>query len=190
MSLPAELMRSGCKIGEGDSSPERQVKSLWILTWHPLRKPRRWVFLCLFAAAAVLIVTVGTVMAQKASDKRIIRGKNLRIVVQDEGDIRRIAGFFGADASCAEIDWEEVTIPRYFNETYQHYNDLQTAIGCDLQPFAGQRCRLARLRFPKGHPQEDCTMTLMICNGKWIGGDLSSSRIDGAMVSLGDEIVG
>lgn len=132
-----------------------------------------------------LMLTAGALLTENKRDNRIIDGEKLDILVRNEADIIRLAKFFGADKKPLATDCEEVVIPNYFNGLYEKYNELQSPLGIDLAGFKGQKCLKYRLHFPEegGFGK---VMTLLVCNGSFIGGDMSDELFDGAMISLYD----
>lgn len=80
-----------------------------------------------------------------------------------------------------------VTIPEEFGEVYERYNELQKSQGYDL---SGYRSREAQVyTFPvisvRGEHTENTEAHVMVCDGKVIGGDISSPALDGGMTGFG-----
>lgn len=76
----------------------------------------------------------------------------------------------------------EVVIPKEFDEVYQQYNEIQKAQGCDLEKYAGKRCKRYSYNITNypDHP-ENIHGNLIVYNGKIIGGDVCSLELDGFM---------
>ncbi len=73
----------------------------------------------------------------------------------------------------------EVAIPAQFNDVYEQYNQVQKAQGMDLAPYAGRTCRQWVYTVTNYPSEEAVRATLLVLEGKIIGGDLSSAALDG-----------
>jgi hypothetical protein len=86
------------------------------------------------------------------------------------------------DQSSAEVT--EVIIPEEFDEVYASYNEIQLQQGFDLTDFAGKRVKkwtYTVTNYP-GYENKICIKaTLLVSDGKVIGGDICSVEIDGFM---------
>ena len=90
-----------------------------------------------------------------------------------------------ADASSEQIG--TVSVPDRFNAVFSAYNDLQLSQGFDLTPYAG--CELEKrsyrlLNYPGGENATDVYANLLFFNGKIVGGDICSVRLDGFLRGL------
>ena len=93
-----------------------------------------------------------------------------------------------------ELGWEVVEepvttlqflLPPQLKGDYVAYNDLQKQQGFDLTKYKGKKVEI--YSYPvynyKGH--KDCmTLTIIGCEGRLIGGDVSCSELDGFMQGL------
>lgn len=82
----------------------------------------------------------------------------------------------------------EVMIPKELDETYNSYNTIQKAQGCDLTKYAGKRCKrytYVITNYPE-HP-ENIRANLVVYGGKIIGGDVCSVELDGFMHGFAPE---
>ena len=79
----------------------------------------------------------------------------------------------------------EVLIPEEFSDVYEKYNELQKSQGFDLSGYAGKTATRWTIRITN-HPsgEEEVYATLLVVNGKIIGGDVCASRLDGFMHGL------
>lgn len=77
-----------------------------------------------------------------------------------------------------------VIIPSEFDEVYTRYNDLQKQQGFDLEGYKGKTVEI--YSYPVyNYPQEDNVMlSLLVCDGRLIGGDVCSTKLDGFMQGL------
>lgn len=89
---------------------------------------------------------------------------------------------FGWTANEEPVEICEVIIPAEFNETYQSYNELQKEQGLDLSKYAGRTCKRWTYEITNYPGQtEGVRANLLILDGKVIGGDISSTKLDGFM---------
>ncbi len=89
---------------------------------------------------------------------------------------------YGWDVSEEPIDSRDVTIPKEFSEVYLTYNIMQNAQGFDLLPYSGAMCKqyvYQVLNYPGQSGQ--ILATLLVYEGKIIGGDISCSDANGFM---------
>ena len=84
---------------------------------------------------------------------------------------------------------KEITIPAEFNDVYKNYNKLQKEQGFDLAPYKGETALC--YSFPvigyineAGQAEDNIRATILVCDGKIIGGDISSTRLDGFMKGI------
>lgn len=77
--------------------------------------------------------------------------------------------------------YKETVIPNEFGEVYEEYNMLQKQAGFDLSDFKGKSVTV--YSYPVSG--EEKVLTLIICDGKIIGGDIAETKINGKMKSLG-----
>lgn len=92
---------------------------------------------------------------------------------------------FGWNVEDEEDGPKEVVIPRDFDDVMTEYNLLQKAQGLDLTDYAG--CRVKRYTYyltayPTG--EQGVVVNILVYDGKVIGGDVMSSRLDGFMHGL------
>lgn len=160
---------------------------MFILSFGKKGMLKRSAVILVFVLVFVSIVTAGSVLINKKRGRRVIGGKDLDICVKDEDDILRLAYFFGADRKPSDIICNEVTIPKSFNAVYEEYSKLQEPLGTDLSDYKGRKCMKYSLRFTE---DDDCgkTMTLLVFDGRFIGGDISDDLFDGQMISLYDNL--
>lgn len=96
----------------------------------------------------------------------------------------------------ADMGWETAdqysskraaTIPEEWNEVYEDYNSLQKQQGFDLTKYKGKEVEIYTypvLNYP-GHTDKECMqLTLMVCAGELIGGDVCCTELDGFMQGL------
>lgn len=83
------------------------------------------------------------------------------------------------------VSKEDITIPSEFSGVYADYAALQQSQGFDLEKYKGKNASVITyqvLNYPD-HP-ENVTATMLICDDRLIGGDISLSGDDGFTEAL------
>lgn len=83
------------------------------------------------------------------------------------------------------VSKEDVTIPSVFDGAYAEYVALQEEQGFDLEKFMGRKAEIIKykiLNYPD-HP-DDVFATMMICDDRLIGGDISAAGENGFTAAL------
>lgn len=83
------------------------------------------------------------------------------------------------------ISKEEATVPSVYEGIYADYAELQKQQGFDLEKYQGSQVMIIKyqvLNYPD-YP-ENVTATMMICDDRLIGGDVSLETEDGFMEPL------
>lgn len=92
---------------------------------------------------------------------------------------------FGWSVEEEPADVKETVIPESFDDVYERYNELQKEQGFDLTPYCGTRVKqwsYRVLNYPGNESNsEQIRANLLVCNGVVIGGDISSTALDGFM---------
>jgi hypothetical protein len=86
------------------------------------------------------------------------------------------------------LESQEVLIPDKFDDVFERYNDMQKKTGLDLSKHRNRRVMRYTyqvLNHPSG--EENVMATLLIHNGRIIGGDVCSAQLDGFMHGLTGE---
>ena len=83
---------------------------------------------------------------------------------------------------------QEVLIPETFDEVFERYSEIQKSTGLDLSKYKNRRVMRYTYRV-LNHPtgEENVLATLLIHNGRVVGGDVCSTRLDGFMHGLMDD---
>ena len=94
-----------------------------------------------------------------------------------------LAGY-GWEAEEEPVELREVVIPDEFDDVYLRYNEVQKAQGMDLLPYAGKTCS-QWIYNVTNYPSEGAVhASILVLDGKIIGGDLSSTEIDGFLCAF------
>ena len=93
----------------------------------------------------------------------------------------------GCEISDETPESKTVIIPYEFSDVYETYNRLQKSSGYDLSGFKGEKCTVYTYSVKSfGDFSEDdyANANLIVYNGRIIGGDISSAKINGKMYPL------
>ncbi len=137
-----------------------------------LKKKNVLAFILVIAAAAAILLLTGRSKTDGA-----------------EADLRRAETNDDRVAFLQSFGWEvdpnpeqaqEVRIPSESNEVFERYNELQRSQDFDLTPYSGQCVKQYRYRITN-YPDAEASVyaTLLVRDGKVIGGDVSSSAQGG-----------
>lgn len=84
---------------------------------------------------------------------------------------------------------KEITIPNEFGDVYMSYNTIQKEQGFDLSRHKGEEAVLYTFSVigyinDEGEPEDYVEAHVIVCDGKIIGGDIASTRLDGFMKGI------
>ncbi len=132
---------------------------------------RKSIFLTLLAAAILLIVVL------------MIAGKSNGIILDTEEKRREyIAGLEIALSDKPPVI-RNIVIPSEFSQVYERYNEVQKSAGFDLWEYRGEYA--VQYSYEAiGYTDDTVRVSLIIYKDKLIGGDVSSTRLDGFMTGL------
>lgn len=145
-------------------------------------KLKKILVLCLVAVFAVI---GGIVYVSKSDTTPVsnIGGIEMKASTAEE----RLLFFsqFGWEINEDPVEVKEVIIPEEFDETYSKYNELQKTQGLDLEPFKNVRVKMwcYEIRnYPGYEDKENIILgNILVYDGIVIGGDVSSTELDGFM---------
>ena len=142
-----------------------------------LKRPALWL------AVLILAVIAGAAaLAVRAS------GTGAPVYLMDtESQRQDFIREMGWETSETYTECREVTIPEEWSEVYERYNELQKQQGFDLERYRGRSVEI--FTYPvynyEGHTEKDCMqLTLMVCGGELIGGDVCCTELGGFMQGL------
>lgn len=135
------------------------------------------------AVAVVAVVAVSAKVRSK-SPQAVNAGKKYSLSASSNNE--RIAFFkqFGWQAKQDPLSEKDVTIPEKFNNVFINYNNIQKEQGLDLEPYAGKQCKQYIYEITNYPQQQSMRGTLLVYNGRVIGGDLSTTELDGFMTGF------
>ncbi len=112
-------------------------------------------------------------------------GKNeITFIGETNEDRMTFISHYGWKVNEEPIEVREIIIPTEFDDTYKAYNDIQNSQGFDLNKFAGKRVKRWTyvVKNYNGYENQDCIhANVLVYDGKVIGGDVCSVRLDGFM---------
>lgn len=136
--------------------------------------------------AAALLVVIACLLAVVALTAYRFSKKS-QYTLGNEEQRQQFLKQMGWEVSGEFDECRQVLIPEQFNEVYEGYNELQKQQGFDLSAYKGKSCDVYtyKVRNYKGHEdKDDVRCNLMICDDVLIGGDVSSTELDGFMQGL------
>lgn len=127
-------------------------------------------------AVALAVITIGFVCLSRVASI----GQNKKDGSTNALRIDFISSLgYSADETAAEV--KETVIPREFGTVYENYNLLQRSADFDLKPYSGQAVTVYTYSLTES---ENTRVNLIIFKGEIIGGDVSSTELDGEMLPL------
>lgn len=111
------------------------------------------------------------------ADRHAAKGK-----AKTEAERAAFIAQFGWEVTAEPLEITEVVIPEKFDDVYVRYNELQKQQGYDLEKHTGERVKRYTyevLNYPD--TKQEVHLSLMVLDGKVIGGDVSSTALNGFM---------
>lgn len=105
-------------------------------------------------------------------------------VVEGTSGILDFISSFGWEVINEPDDVREVIIPVEFDDVYKNYNEIQISQGYDLEKYAGERVKKWSFTVTNYPDYEECDyikINILVFEGKVIGGDVCSVKLDGFM---------
>lgn len=96
----------------------------------------------------------------------------------------KLLSSFGIITEPTPETYEQIEIPKEFDDVYENYNLLQLECGFDLKKYKGKtgiRYTYKVLNFPD---DTDVFANIICINRKPVGGDIMSPKLDGFMLPL------
>ncbi len=146
------------------------------------RMSKRELLIIAIGAAAFLITVFLLLFPSGSRETSALAESGFTLEADGTDGRMKFLSQFGWQCEPEPVSVKEVIIPAKFNDVYTGYNELQKQQGFDLQRYSGRRVKLWTYRvtnYPGG--LSDVVANLLILDGKVIGGDISSSLLDGFM---------
>ncbi len=154
---------------------------MFVLSFKHNRK-KTIIVLAVLLAAVTGAVALAAV--RNAGPRAVSGGKEYILAAADNDQRVAFFGQFGWKVKSEPVSEGDVTIPEKFNDVYTAYNNLQKEQGLDLEPYAGRTCRQWVYEITNYPQQETMRGTLLVYDGRVIGGDLSTPALDGFMTGF------
>lgn len=150
---------------------------MFIVSFKTSRK-KVLVWACALLALVTLVIVLFCVTKRPATATMANGSYSLKAASEQD----RVAFFkqFGWEVTAEPLEVSEVTIPQTFNAVYETYNKIQKEQGLDLSKYAGKICKQWVYEI-KNYPSQSASVraTLLVYNNEVVGGDISSSALDG-----------
>lgn len=149
-----------------------------------IRMSKIKIFAVFAVILAVGIVSIVLLTSSSDSGEKTPEAMPPAEMMAAETNDQRVAflEYFGWKVVIDPTEVAEVEIPSEFDEVYQNYNSIQKQQGMDLETYKGktvQRYAYLVTNYPDG--KTNVFAHLLICDNLIIGGDVSSSELDGFM---------
>ena len=151
---------------------------MFVFSFKTSKKQILSMLICVLALIAVLVIAVVWPSGGAAAE-------TLSPVVGKD-DQQRIAFLtdlgYTVDSEAPSV--REVLIPDEFDDVFQQYNELQKDAGMDLEPYHGKRVKCWTYKILNVPGEGEVRANLYVYKDKIIGGDISSTALDGFMHGL------
>ena len=133
---------------------------------------------------AFVVMTVASLFILSRESQQTAQTNELNLNAATHEERMQFISQFGWEVDEEPIQIKEVILPTELNDVYTAYNEIQKLQGFDLTEFAGERVKSWTyvVKNYEGYENQDCIhANILVYDGKVIGGDISSIRIDGFM---------
>lgn len=114
--------------------------------------------------------------------RRVSKLGKYNLSASDNAERMSFLSQFGWQVKEEPLEICEIVLPAQFNETYHNYNEIQKQQGLDLSRYAGKTCKRWTYEITNYPDQpEGVHANLLIIDGRVIGGDISSTQLNGFM---------
>lgn len=157
---------------------------MFILSLKSL-KGKLFLLVAVVAAAVIVLSIVGKEKTEPGNSVGADNQPDYSAETQQER--MNFISSVGYSVNPESVSMTQVMIPEKFNDVYNQYNELQKKCGFDLKKYQG--CTVSRWTYtvtdyPEYEDSDSIRLTLLVYNGKVIGGDICSVEIDGFMHEL------
>ena len=138
-------------------------------------------FLCVALVAAVCCVVVMkcALFTESAASAEAVDSK-----ISDSASVLNFISTLGWGVNETPDEIREVIIPTEFDEVYTSYNDIQLRQNYDLSDYNGERVKKWTYtvnNYPGYEGEEFIKINVLVFDGKVIGGDVCSVKLEGFM---------
>lgn len=158
---------------------------MFVLSVKPNRKKTIAILGVLLVAVTAVIVLVSL---HSSGAKAESAGKKYSLSAGTNEERMAFFKQFGWEAKAEPISTGDIAIPENFSDVYTAYNNIQKEQGLDLLPYAGKTCTQWIYQITNYPQQEYMRGTILVYDGKVIGGDLSTPQLDGFMTGFDGQV--
>ena len=152
---------------------------MFVLSFKTKRKN---IFLGILLVVVLALVVTAANFVRTARSEATMAGNKYSLKAESNEDRISFLRQFGWEVDPEPAEIREITIPEKFNDVYEKYNEIQKQQGLDLTRYAGKTCKQWIYEIQnysdRGAPVR---ATMLVYEGKVIGGDISSTPVDGFM---------
>lgn len=131
------------------------------------------------------VLSIGLFDSASLKSSLSANGPGFKLEAEDAEQRLEFISQFGWVVDKAPVEVRDVVIPEAFDDVYKNYNSIQLSQGLDLKPFAGatvKRWTYTIKNYPDYPEGTDyIRINMLVYNGKVIGGDVCSLKLDGFM---------
>lgn len=141
-------------------------------------------------SACVAVVCIAVVLLQCGKTDSRNESLSVNNSASDTAEILRFISNFGWEVNPEPDEIREIIIPVEFDEVYKSYNEIQLSQGYDLSDYSGERAKnwtFTVLNYPGLENVEYIKINILVYEGKVIGGDVCSVKLDGFMHGFSKE---
>lgn len=134
----------------------------------------------LWGICAALCLSIGFAAVASSKNTTDVLKNSVNVKADSYEQQVEMLNSFGYEADPQPILIEEVIVPAEFDQKYEEYNNLQKISGFDLSKYKGLRAKKYTYRVTNYPNQSDGVVAnVLVYGGKAIGGDISSTALDG-----------
>lgn len=142
-------------------------------------------FLSAFMIVASAILSVGLFVESDGDDGVFSGDAGYSLAAGSPRELLAFISQFGWEVEGTPVEIADVAIPESFDDVYDNYNSIQLAQGLDLSNYAGvavKRWSYRILNYPDYPEGTDyIRINILVYDGRVIGGDVCSLKLDGFM---------
>ena len=154
------------------------VVRLFVFSLKTSKKPIVSILVCVLMLIAILVAVV--VWPASETSAKVYSPAAGATDVERVEFLKSLG--YEVDATGAEV--REVLIPDEFDEVFTKYNEIQQTAGMDLSPYQGRRMKCWTYQV-LNYPDDGSVLAhLYVYKDKIVGGDVSSTALDGFMRGL------
>lgn len=141
-------------------------------------------------AALLVVVTAVIVTIKLNSSAPTANSDGEKYSLAASNNEERVAFFkqFGWEVKPEPVSDGEINIPQTFDDVYTKYNNIQQEQGLDLTAYAGKPCKQWVYEITNFPEQEVMRGTILVVDGRVIGGDLCTPALDGFMTGFSGQL--